>query len=352
MKERPASGLIASASARINHDRTLRGHFGSSDAYCAECLSVFLDPAQETLLRLDRTRLLPPEHIDAAHRERRADLVAQTELKSTAEPVGIVFAVEHKSDRIGFAAVRQLFAQVAAFMARHPDQLVTGGLLCNGPDRRYRGPPSYRDAHPAVRCLSGAQRALLHPHLVDFKPFFVNLHEAQVQQRFAALSPESRATLVALTAPWETRRRPRQALIRRISTALSQIADPHKQISQAWLILRYLVKYWQGCSVDSILELERAAVPPQERIMGLQIEIIDELAADYVDAGIEEGIERGLEQGIEEGIKQGKQMGEKTGEEKAQYAIAERSLARGIDLETVAEITGLSKRDLRHIRGD
>ncbi len=105
------------------------------------------------------------------------------------------------------------------------------------------------------------------------------------------------------------------------------------------MILRCLLKYWPGCSVGSILELERAAAP-QERIMELQIEVIDELAADYVDAG--------REQGIEEGIKQGKQMGEK----KAQYAFAERSLARGIDLETVAEITGLSKRDLRHIRGD
>ncbi len=344
MKERPASGLIASASARINHDRTLRGHFGSSDAYCAECLSVFFDPSQETLLRLDRTRRLPPEHIDAAHQERRADLVAQTELRGTAEPVGIVFATEHKSDRDGFAAVRQLFAQVAGLMARHPDQLVTGGILYNGPDRRYRGPPGYLDAHPAVRRLSGAQRALLHPHLADFKPFFVNLHNAQVQRRFETLSPESQATLVALTAPWETRRQRRQALIGRISAALSRIADPHKQTSQAWLILRYLVKYWPGCSVGSILELERAAAPPQERIMGLQIEVIDELAADYVDAGREQGIEEGIERGIE----QGRQMGAKT----AQQAFAERSLARGIDLETVAEITGLSKRDLRHIRGD
>ena len=46
--------------------------------------------------------------------------------------------------------------------------------------------------------------------------------------------------------------------------------------------------------------------------MGLQIEAIDELAADYVDAGREQCIEQ-------------EQMGERS----AQQAIAERSLAAG-----------------------
>ncbi len=341
MKQRPASSIIADASARINHDRTLRGHFGSSDAYCAECLSVFFDPSQETLLNLDRTRRLPLEHIGDAHQERRADLVAQTELKSTQEPVGIVFATEHKSDGGGFAAVQQLLAQVVGLMAAHPDQLVTGGILYNGPDPRYRGPVSYLEANPAVRRLDEPQRAMLLPRLVEFRPFFVNLHDARVQQRFETLSPESRATLVALTAPWERRRRQRVALVGRINTALSQIADPQKQTFQVWTILRYLLKYWSGCDLETIIELERAAVPPQERIMGLHIDVIDELAADYVAAGREQGREEGREEGIEEG----RQMGQKT----TQYAIAEKSLAKGIDLETTAEITGISKRELRQI---
>ncbi len=57
MKQNTTAQTFEKASARINHDRTLRGRFGSSDACCAECLSVFFDPSQATLLNLERTRL-------------------------------------------------------------------------------------------------------------------------------------------------------------------------------------------------------------------------------------------------------------------------------------------------------
>ncbi len=75
------------------------------------------------------------------------------------------------------------------------------------------------------------------------------------------------------------------------------------------------------------------------KIRGLDIDAIDELAADYVIAGFEHGIEQGREQG--------KQIGER----KTRHVIAARALTKGIDLETTAEITGLSKRDMRQIGG-
>ncbi len=351
MKQNTTSHILEKASARINHDRTLRAHFGSSDKYCAECLSVFFDTAQEPFVNLERTRRLPLEHIDAQHRERRTDLAAQTELRETSEPVVIVFVTEHKSDSNSFAAVRQLLAQIARLSESHPDKLVTGGILYNGPDPCYRGPESYLNENPLVRRLSEPQRAFLRPCMLEFKPFFVNLQDTQVQRRFETLSPESRATLVALTAPWERRGPQREALVRRIMSALRQVADRQKQLSQTWVIVQYLLKYWPECTIDAIIGFEKAALPPQERIMEqFKDELVNGiLDVDVIQEAIQEHVEELAADYVEEGVKQGMQQGMQQGEKQAQHTFAERSLAKGLDVATIAEITGLSHRDIQQI---
>ncbi len=137
-----------------------------------------------------------------------------------------MFAAEHKSAHGGFEAVQQLLAQVARLSESHSDKLVTGGILYNGSDPDYRGPVSYFDSNLLLRSLSDRQCAFLRPHLLEFKPFFVNLYDAQVQ-RFETLTPESRATLVALAAAWERRTPQQMALLR-------QVADRLKRVSQTW----------------------------------------------------------------------------------------------------------------------
>ncbi len=92
-----------------------------------------------------------------------------------------------------------------------------------------------------------------------------------------------------------------------------------------------------------IAESEKAALPQEARVMeqfkdllrhaivndGVTREVIEEMAADFVEEGMAQGIQRG--------------------EKQAQHAFAERSLAKGIDVATIAESTGLSQRDIQQI---
>ena len=57
------------------------------------------------------------------------------------------------------------------------------------------------------------------------------------------------------------------------------------------------------------------------------------------------GMERGIEKGIEKGIKQGIEVGEK----QAKIYIAKKSLSKGIDIETISLITGLSKNEIEEL---
>ena len=53
------------------------------------------------------------------------------------------------------------------------------------------------------------------------------------------------------------------------------------------------------------------------------------------------GLERGIEQGIEQGLERGKR--------EAALEVAKAALAKGIDLETIQEITGLDEKTLRQL---
>lgn len=61
-----------------------------------------------------------------------------------------------------------------------------------------------------------------------------------------------------------------------------------------------------------------------------------------IQQGIEEGIEQGIQQGIEQGIEQGIQQGEK----KAKMETAKKMLEKGIEIDTIIEITGLNKEEI------
>jgi len=57
--------------------------------------------------------------------------------------------------------------------------------------------------------------------------------------------------------------------------------------------------------------------------------------------GIEEGIKQGIEEGIKQGIEQGKQQ--------EKVNIARTFKQKGIDIETIAEATGLTRTDIEEL---
>ena len=68
------------------------------------------------------------------------------------------------------------------------------------------------------------------------------------------------------------------------------------------------------------------------------------------ETGREEGREEGHKVGKEEGLKEGKEEGIKEGREEGAKRnscdIAKRMLEKGIDIETISELTGLTEKEI------
>ena len=58
--------------------------------------------------------------------------------------------------------------------------------------------------------------------------------------------------------------------------------------------------------------------------------------------GLEQGMEQGLEQGMEQGLEQGMEQGLERGIQQGLELTALNMLAKGMSIEDVAEVTGLS----------
>ena len=69
-----------------------------------------------------------------------------------------------------------------------------------------------------------------------------------------------------------------------------------------------------------------------------------------IEQGIRQGIEKGIEQGIEQGIEKGLEEGKKKGKLEALKELALKSIEKGLDNETVADITGLDIKEVADLR--
>ena len=69
--------------------------------------------------------------------------------------------------------------------------------------------------------------------------------------------------------------------------------------------------------------------------------------------GKEEGLKEGLKEGREEGHKEGKEEGIKEGREEGakqkSFDIAKRMLEKGIETETISELTGLTEKEISEL---
>ena len=65
--------------------------------------------------------------------------------------------------------------------------------------------------------------------------------------------------------------------------------------------------------------------------------------------GRKEGIQQGVQQGIQQGMQQGIQQGVQQGIQQGMETVALNMLKRDFDISSVAEVTGLSEREIRRI---
>ena len=64
------------------------------------------------------------------------------------------------------------------------------------------------------------------------------------------------------------------------------------------------------------------------------------------ETGREEGLKVGREKGLEEGHKKGHKEGKEEGAKQKSFDIAKRMLEKGIDVETISELTGLTEKEI------
>ena len=80
----------------------------------------------------------------------------------------------------------------------------------------------------------------------------------------------------------------------------------------------------------------------------------EEGLAEGMEKGLAEGMEKGLAEGMEKGLAEGMEKGLAEGMEKGMsqrsLEIARTMLAKGMDVATVMEITGLSERQLKQLK--
>ena len=70
------------------------------------------------------------------------------------------------------------------------------------------------------------------------------------------------------------------------------------------------------------------------------------LAQRWVEQGEERGVKKGVKQGIEQGIEKGIKTGFNQGKKIEKVEIAKRLIKRGIDLNIIAESTGLPREEI------
>jgi len=97
--------------------------------------------------------------------------------------------------------------------------------------------------------------------------------------------------------------------------------------------------------VDSLSEEERANYLRYMENRRYEVSIIEGSRSE----GRLEGIEEGIKQGLEEGIKQGKQQGLEQGKQQEKVNIARTFKQKGIDIETIAEATGLTRTEIEEL---
>lgn len=68
-----------------------------------------------------------------------------------------------------------------------------------------------------------------------------------------------------------------------------------------------------------------------------------------IDTAMEQGIAKGMGQGIAKGMEQGITKGMEQGVAKGKIEVAKAMLQRGIDLRSIAELTGLTEREIQSL---
>ncbi|MDQ1350911.1 MAG: hypothetical protein QG657_1213 [Acidobacteriota bacterium] len=126
--------------------------------------------------------------------------------------------------------------------------------------------------------------------------------------------------------------------LKKIFQLFREFEDKNKFSQFLELLLVYIGSNVTNVKAEQLRESVSEALKEGGAIMGT---VFQELLDRGKEIGIEIGVKEGKEIGIEIGVKEGKEIGVKEGEEKEKWKFALGCIKKGIDLETIAELTDL-----------
>ena len=115
---------------------------------------------------------------------------------------------------------------------------------------------------------------------------------------------------------------------------------------QVQSLMSYLLQVGETDDIEALITSLASSVPKHEDTL---MTIAEQLRQQGEQRGIQRGRQEGIQLGEEKGRQEGIQLGEEKGRQEALKEMARKLMLNGMDQQSVAEVTGLSKEEIAQL---
>ena len=115
---------------------------------------------------------------------------------------------------------------------------------------------------------------------------------------------------------------------------------------QVQSLMSYLLQVGETDDIEALITSLASSVPKHEDTL---MTIAEQLRQQGEQRGIQRGRQEGIQLGEEKGRQEGIQLGEEKGRQEALKEMARKMMLNGMDQQSVAEVTGLSKEEIAQL---
>ncbi len=304
-------------SKRFIHDIFFKEIYADK-RYSLDIFKLVLTPSEFSLFNWKTLKSEMTSFVDTQQREKRMDLTFSVKLKRGKQTARILFLLEHKSYRDDDLLVQMLEYQTGIYrQTRNP---VIPILVYHGKEKKWRGVLNFQDS---LVGLTPTVRRKFQKNILNFTCKLLNIRELTIQG--AAKKLVTAPVLLILQQIWKLDVSKVEELF-----LLSRRLPDSERRDLMMKAINYIRKNDPGFNWRRLIEIEEKIIThEEERIMFSLKDTLDEM--------------------MEKGIKKGRQEGREEGRTEERKKIALKLVKKGLELEDVAESTGLPKNDLEKL---
>lgn len=333
------------------HDRFFRAAF-SQLPVVKDFLRNFVPQELIQNLKLDSLTQVEASYLDKRLKEHLSDVVYDCQYGE--EQVTITLLFEHKSYLTNLPWLQLLRYLLNAYDSQRRNHPKAKSLNPVIPIVVYHGEKGW-EVKPIHQDFIGIDHRL-RPFIPEFSYLLTDLSEYSESQLMEMESNWVKHAFLALKLSR------RQGLFNRLAFILQGMSMNPENEPIANFIDLIIVYLFQASDLeDKLLEkIESLDVPLKEKVMTIYDSIYDDAIKKGLKTGIDKGIEQGRELGIELGRELGRKLGRELGREEGRiegevnglkkgelrksFQVFNNGLTRGILLEDLIAITGISRK--------